>query len=252
MPQKTKTFSIITITRNNAPGLAATWESLKSQTGGDYEWIVVDGASTDSTLEFLKDKPALVISEPDKGIYDAMNKGIDRASGDYLIFMNAGDGFAADTVLQNLSQTLTHNPAFIYADSYEGGFLKPARPHKTAPSGMFTHHQAMVYSRAALGDMRYDLRWPIAADYDLALRFLKRLKDSDILYWPHPLCIFEPGGVSQRRALQGRAEQFKIRRALRSLPTPLNAIVFAGQSLNYALRHMCPPLYRFLQARIMR
>lgn len=242
-------FTIITITRNNVQGLEATWHSLHAQNYLDTEWIVVDGASTDSTLEFLKDKPALTISEPDRGIYDAMNKGIDRASGDYLIFMNAGDCFAHNTVLSTLTEALKTNPAFLYADALEGGHLKKARPHKRSNQGMFTHHQAMVYNRAALADLRYDLRYPIAADYDLTLRFLKNLNEADIVYWPHPLCIFEPGGISQRRAVQGRAEQYAIRR---TLGLPFNRLIFTAQTLGHALRKTCPPLYRFLHARIMR
>lgn len=250
-------FSIITITRDNAGGLAKTYQSLQSQTFKGYEWIVVDGASTDSTLEFLKDKAALVVSEPDKGLYDAMNKGIDRAGGDYLIFMNAGDAFAGDDVLGRLAAVLSHKPAFLYADAYEEAatgqpFLKRARRHEGAALGMFTHHQAMVYGREAMGDLRYDLAYPIAADYDLTLRFLRKNPEGAVVYWPHPLCLFETGGISQRRARQGRAEQYKIRKGLGVVPAPVNLLIYLRQTLALLLRRVCPQLYRFFKRAIIR
>lgn len=243
-------FSVITVTRNNLTGLAATWQSLAAQTCTDFEWIVIDGASTDATLSFLKDKPALVVSEPDRGIYDAMNKGIERAGGTYLIFMNAGDRFAGPEVLASLAALLHTTPAFLYADALEG-FYKTARPHSAIHQGMITHHQAMVYNRAALGELRYDLRWSVAADYDLTLRFLKDIQEEKIIYWPRALCIFEPGGLSQRRVWKGRAEQYKIRAGL-GMSAPLNAFVFTAQTLLYTLRRACPPLYRFFKSRIRR
>lgn len=242
-------FSVITITRNNAKGLRATCESLKQQICMDYEWIVIDGASTDSTLEYLKDKPALLVSEPDLGIYDAMNKGIERAGGAYLIFMNAGDRFAGPGVLQNLAGLTKTKPAFLYGDSYEEqpgakAFYKKARSHKKQGWGMFTHHQAMVYRREILGDLRYNLRYKIAADYDFTLRFLE--KGGQVVYWPNPLCLFEAGGVSQQQAAPGRQEQFLIRKNLGISPLR-NRTIFMLQYVNYALRRLFPPLYRLLK-----
>lgn len=258
-------FSIITITRDNLAGLTRTWESLKTQTCRDYEWVVIDGASRDSTLSFLKDKPALVVSEPDQGLYDAMNKGIERAGGDYLIFMNAGDSFADENVLSAMAPLLENRePFFLYADSHEEAgtsdtvdkpgnlYRKRARSHQSAPLGMFTHHQAMVYNRQSLGNLRYDLSYKIAADYDLTLRFLRKNGGGEILYWPHPLCLFEAGGISQQRAQQGRTEQYKIRKALRLVLPPVNALIYAGQSLSLALRRGFPGLYRALRRDIAR
>lgn len=237
-------FSVITITRNNAKGLEATYASLAAQGFTDYEWIVIDGDSEDSTLDFLKDKPAFVVSEPDRGIYDAMNKGIDRAGGAYLIFMNAGDRFAGPDVLQALAEIVKAKPAFVYGDSYEGGFYKKARHHHKRFQGMFTHHQAMVYAKDALGDLRYDLRYKIAADYDLTLRFLN--KAGAFVYWPQPICVFEAGGISQQNAGLGRLEQFLIRKGLGVSPL-INGTIFALQYANYTLRKLCPPLYQFLK-----
>ena len=95
-------LSIITVNLNNLEGLKKTYESVVSQTFTDYEWIVIDGGSTDGSREFIEqhqDKFAYWCSEPDKGIYNAMNKGIVRAKGEYLNFMNSGDCFACEETL---------------------------------------------------------------------------------------------------------------------------------------------------------
>ena len=96
-----KLFSIITVCRNNLGELKQTYDSIKGLNGSDHEWIVIDGNSEDGTKEWLKQIPsAKWISEPDSGIYNAMNKGIRHASGNYLIFMNSGDCFHdADSAL---------------------------------------------------------------------------------------------------------------------------------------------------------
>ena len=89
-------LSIITVNLNNLEGLKKTYESVVCQTFTDYEWLVIDGGSTDGSREFIEehqDKFAYWCSEPDKGIYNAMNKGIVRAKGEYLNFMNSGDYF---------------------------------------------------------------------------------------------------------------------------------------------------------------
>lgn len=96
-------ISIITINYNNFEGLKTTFESVKNQTYQAFEYIVIDGASTDGSLKVLEDNSSFVdywISEPDKGVYHAMNKGIHKASGEYLLFLNSGDHFYSHTVLE--------------------------------------------------------------------------------------------------------------------------------------------------------
>jgi putative colanic acid biosynthesis glycosyltransferase len=109
-------FSIITVTRNNLEGLRRTHVSLRAQSYADYEWIIIDGASSDGTVNYLEGLAARSWSEPDEGIYDAMNKGLARARGDYLLLMNAGDSFAAPDVLQKIADAIRAQPmppAFI-------------------------------------------------------------------------------------------------------------------------------------------
>ena len=102
-------FSIITITFNAANELPATLESVKCQTVTDYEHLIIDGASTDDTVEVAKRARIAsmrIVSEPDKGLYDAMNKGMRLATGKYLIFLNAGDAFHSATSLQEIKHSI--------------------------------------------------------------------------------------------------------------------------------------------------
>ncbi|HPF79206.1 MAG TPA: glycosyltransferase family 2 protein, partial [Alphaproteobacteria bacterium] len=198
-------FSVISVTLNYKGGLKRTHESLKNQDYDNYEWIVIDGGSNDGTAEYLKSVQASHISEKDSGIYDAMNKGIERSNGHYLIFMNAGDCFTDTNILSALKEIIEQeNSDFIYGDALENTdgkiVTKKARHHSKITQGMFTHHQAMVYSRALIGDARYSLSYKIAADYDLTLRLLKKVKK--ISYLPQAICLFESGGVSQRQVLK--------------------------------------------------
>lgn len=251
MPQ----FSIITVTRNNLSGLRRTGESVLAQGFPGFEWIVIDGNSDDGTRAYLEGSGADFISEPDRGIYDAMNKGIDRATGDYLIFMNAGDGFSAPDTLQKIAAQITEknfDPDFIYGDSLEERpglppAYKPAKPINKSVFGMFTHHQAMLYRRAVLHGLRYDEAYKIAADYKFTLEFLERSKSS--LYCPFPLCLFESGGVSQRRTALGRQEQFRIRRDLAVAHPAANGGIFALQAAAMTIRRLAPSLYWWLKQR---
>ena len=113
-------FSIITVTWNAASVIAPTLRSVERQTSTDYEMLIIDGASTDDTLRIVKQASIAslrVFSEPDNGLYDAMNKGISRARGRYLIFLNAGDAFADDTVLVRLAMLTTEDPGVIYGQT---------------------------------------------------------------------------------------------------------------------------------------
>lgn len=232
-------FSVITVTRNNLSGLKRTHESLRAQTCPDYEWIVIDGASGDGTFEYLKTTKAVWRSEPDRGIYDAMNKGMERASGDYLIFMNAGDSFSSADVLERLA---THTGTdFIYGDTIEGEFYKRARSHGKAAYGMFTHHQSMIYRRNLIGDLRYDLTYKIAADYKFTLEFLRRAQTISCV--PFSICIFDPGGISQKNVRQGRDEQFRIRSELGFCPLWKNISVYTAQIMAMLIRRSLPNFY---------
>lgn len=247
-------LSIVTITRQNRDGLAVSANALAAQTQANFEWIVIDGGSTDGTAQLLDQapcKPDYFKSESDYGIYDAMNKGLARANGAYTLFLNAGDSLPAAETLALIYQALSHHrPDFFYGDALEQNLngqhhYKTTRSHKKVAFGLFTHHQAMIYKTAILKDFRYNLDYKIAADYDLTLRFLKQAQR--VHYLPAPLCIFSAGGVSQTSAHKGRAEQFVIRKKLKTVPIWQNALIYAAQFLNWQFRKLTPNAYWFLK-----
>ena len=118
------TLTIITINLNNAAGLEKTMQSILEQTCIDFEYVVVDGASNDRSLEVIErfanqfGKRLKWVSEPDKGIYNAMNKGIGMASGDYLEFLNSGDSLACDNVIERMYKALEEHyyPSILYGN----------------------------------------------------------------------------------------------------------------------------------------
>lgn len=248
-----KPFSIITVTRNHLSGLRATAASLAQEYPALFEWIVIDGASTDGTAAYLAQTNAQFLSEPDHGIYDAMNKGLERAHGDYVLFLNAGDILALPRTLDILAGILKARPVkpdLIYGDAFEdtpgGRITKTARPHGQLRHGLFTHHQSIFYARETINDLRYDQRYDIAADYKFTAEFLRHA--SDVFYWPRPVCLFEAGGVSQRRAFRGRMQQSLIRRELQMTLPMEEVLIVWKQTAAYTLRRIAPKLYWRLRA----
>lgn len=249
----TKFFSVITVTRNHLAGLKATATSLAQEDTRLFEWIVIDGASTDDTPSYLPTTNALWISEPDAGIYDAMNKGLERATGDYVLFLNAGDTLAPPRTLDTLTALLSARPVqpdMVYGDAFEdtptGRIVKTARSHLNINQGLFTHHQSIFYRREVINDLRYDQTYNIAADYKFTAQFLRMTKD--VLYWPRPICLFEAGGISQQQAFKGRMQQSLIRREL-EMTLPLEELlILTQQTAAYSLRRIAPKLYWELRA----
>ena len=185
-------FSIITVTFNAGKVLEDTIQSVVFQTYRNVEYIIVDGGSTDNTLEIAgkyHDRISKVISEPDKGLYDAMNKGIRLATGDYLCFLNAGDELHENETLQKMVHTLKGKelPDVIYGETAivdeEGHFLHmrrlstPERLNwKSFKQGMLVCHQAFFARRELATNECYDLRYRFSADFDWCIRIMKKAK----------------------------------------------------------------------------
>jgi glycosyltransferase involved in cell wall biosynthesis len=214
-------FSIITVTWNAAAVIRPTLESVQRQTSTDYELLIIDGASTDETLSLVRAASigALrVFSEPDKGLYDAMNKGIARARGQYLIFLNAGDAFADDTVLARLAVLAVDGPGVIYGQTQlvdEQRHVVGQR-HLTAPKrlnvdsflrGMVVCHQAFVARRDLVP--QYDLRYRLSADYDWCIRVLER-SSSNAYAGRSPIISYLADGMTTRHHRASLWERFRI------------------------------------------
>ncbi|GIP05298.1 colanic acid biosynthesis glycosyltransferase WcaE [Paenibacillus lautus] len=244
-------LSVVTVCRNNLQGLIKTWQSVKSQSCS-LEWIVVDGNSDDGTLAFLQnieDERVSFVSEPDQGIYDAMNKGLECCNGQYVVFMNSGDRFYDDTIGERLRmQAIQHHlPDLLYGDALEearsGELLyKTARSHKRMWYGMFTHHQSMAFRRGSLSSIRYRLEYPIGADYALTAELL--LQGGTAAYLRKPICIFEQGGISQTQHKQGQRDQWFIRKTILGMPIVLRASIALLQWGVRLVKHSFPKFYK--------
>ena len=183
------TFSIITVTYNAGKVLEDTIQSVISQTYRNVEYIIVDGNSKDNTLEIIgkySKHISKMVSEPDKGLYDAMNKGIRMATGDYLCFLNAGDKFHEKETLQKIAETLKDKdlPDVIYGETAivdEGGnFLHMRRLStpdrlnwKSFKQGMLVCHQAFLAKRELALKYPYDMQYRFSADFDWCIRIMK-------------------------------------------------------------------------------
>lgn len=184
-------FSIITVTYNASSVIGVTLESVLSQTYTNYEYILVDGGSTDDTVAVAKSSGiefAHIVSERDNGIYDAMNKGIALATGDYLCFLNAGDAFYAPDTLQTVVNAIaeeTELPDVLYGETAEvdaqRNFVRMRRlqaPKELTwhsfKSGMLVCHQAF-YARREIVPM-YDLKYRLSSDVDWCIKVMKRSK----------------------------------------------------------------------------
>lgn len=249
-------FSIITVSYNNLAGLEATRDSLRAQTCRDFEWIIVDGGSTDGTQEALQrwqHETAAVISERDAGPYDAMNKGLDLARGEYVLFINSGDALAGADALRQLSEvTARKSYDFIYGDSIEqqsggGEFYKKSRSHHFVWWGMFTHHQAMAYRTEFLRGFNpaYDLGFLVGADLDLTWRILK--KSRKIKKVNFAIGRFAPAGISAQHARAGRMEQLTMRQRYMRCPALINVLIMLGQQCAWGLRQKNPKLYQLFR-----
>ncbi|MEZ5194855.1 MAG: glycosyltransferase family 2 protein [Bacteroidales bacterium] len=247
-------FSVITICRNNLKELKTTYQSLLDQSTVDYQWIVIDGLSSDGTKEWLTEiQAAQWISEKDDGIYDAMNKGIDRADGDYLIFMNSGDSFASIDVLKKSKKEIEsrNHPVFVYGDSIDisedgNKFYRKAKNHKKNWMGMITQHQAMFFNRKALNGLNYDINFPLSGDYAFISKTLKDIVDTQILQLDFPICNFSMGGVNESRRFQAIKEDFAIRKNIILIPYALNLLLYSLHYVHASLKKVTPSI-RFLR-----
>jgi glycosyltransferase len=204
--------SIITVAFNSGQTIADTLRSIAAQTHADVEHIVVDGGSTDDTLKLVSThgtRVAKLVSEPDRGIYDAMNKGLALASGDFVGFLNADDMFASPDVVSEIARAgAAPDVDVIFGDLT---YVRKDRPDEVVrywrcgeftPSrlrfGWMPPHPTLYVRRSLVAELgRFDVRLRIAADYDFILRYLSR-PGMRVGYLPKVLVKMRTGGVSNR------------------------------------------------------
>lgn len=219
-------LSIITINFNNKEGLQKTIDSVIGQTWRDFEWIVIDGGSADGSKELIEQYQqnfAFWCSEPDKGVYNAMNKGIAKAKGEYLNFLNSGDVFFESSTLDYVFQKeisitgdIVYGDAIQVEDGIERSWTFPR--HVDLEYFCFGNicHQAMFIKTSLLRREGYDESYKLYADWARWIHAF--LEGAMFQYIPVVICRYEMGGMSSRDSVLMKEEYEKI---IRKVPTPL-------------------------------
>lgn len=250
-------FSIITVTYNAAKALGRTLQSVGGQTYGEIEYVVIDGGSTDGTMEQVvrwKEQVAdertrrgmelmrcVTVSEADRGLYDAMNKGLKRATGDYVWFLNAGDTFKSPETVAQLAEVAERNgmPDILYGETdvtdSEGRFIAARRlkapdalTWRSFRTGMRVCHQAFVVKRSVAP--MYDLQYRFSADFDWCIRCMKQAQR--IVNSRMRLVNYEAEGMTTQNRKASLVERYRIMcRYYGTLPTQLRHLWFAARFL---------------------
>ena len=212
--------SIVTVNRDNAAGLAKTLDSVRAQTFRDFEHVVIDGGSKDGSVDEIRareDGLAYWVSEPDAGIYNAMNKGLRRARGEYVQFLNSGDWLCDPQVLERAFPDPPFGEDLLYGDywMHEGpGKSWVIRAPETLALSQFHGksilcHQATFYRRALFGELGpYNENNRLVSDWEFNLRAL--LANKTARHLPFPLVGYQRGGRSVAQADLSLAEQAAV------------------------------------------
>ncbi|MDB5528490.1 MAG: hypothetical protein JWR51_1593 [Devosia sp.] len=222
-------FSIVTIVWNNLDGLRKTAQSLRGQQRDLFEWIVVDGGSTDGTLEALGEFSGLIDhfqSEPDRGIYDAMNKGIARASGLYVLFLN-GDDILLPDVLARTEQRLSDGPGYslIFGEVallFSNGRIRHRKvlpPEIHLWHRMPTSHQATFISLAEHRLIPHDLSYRVSSDYYTIAKIYQNRRN-EVLLLDYEVAQTPIGGASftARHPMRMLRDHYRIQTDVLNVP----------------------------------
>ncbi len=245
-------LSIITITYQAEKYLARTIESVLAQGHREtIEYIVIDGASKDGTLALIEKYQNQIdqfVSEPDKGIYDAMNKGLQRATGDYVIFMNAGDTFADEKTVGQIIAAMESTPDVIVGDALfvneNGnalGLRSQVTPHQIPATlswqsfqyGMVICHQSFIAKRSIAP--LFDTHFRLSSDIDWEIKCLKA--SQKICQLPLPVCRYLTGGASVQNLKRSWQERFEVlERHFGFWKTAWNHVIIVSRGINFALK----------------
>ena len=219
-------ISIITVCLNSRTTLEQTIKSVVNQEYAEKEYIVIDGGSTDGTVELIKkysNQISFWASEPDRGIYDAMNKGVTKATGEWVIFMNAGDRFASDDVIERVfSHPETDAADVIYGDVVKRGTVCSASPEPVDGHRMFFCHQSCIARCKCLIDTPFDISHRMSADFKWVKMMIKQGRR--LVYVPVAVSEFDTGGVSNTSRSRGLADNMRVIRELEPLSRQLTLL----------------------------
>jgi putative colanic acid biosynthesis glycosyltransferase len=236
-------ISVITVNLDDAAGLRATAHSVAAQERRPEQWMVVDGGSTDGSIEIIRQFEHLIdswTSAPDRGVYDAMNQGLRSARGRYVMFMNAGDCFAGPDSLARIAAALRASPG---VDLLFGGTMlafpsgrrwyRPPHPIARLRFGLPAYHQATVIRRAAHLLAPYDLTLPVSADYGAIAALISRGATSARMNHAIAIRTCHADGLSERATARRFADFVTVQRQTLGL----GALSAAAAIARLALAH---------------
>ena len=208
-------YSIITVNYNNKEGLRKTIESVIHQTFRDFEFIVIDGGSIDGSVDVLKEYDSQIdfwVSEPDGGIYQGMNKGIKKATGEYLNFMNSGDCFYSSDVLEKVTG-YQYDTDFIVGKDYHYNYIThqghaSIQPPRTTMIHFFVatlEHQSSFIKKELFSNSLYDESHRLVSDW---IFFTEKIvnEGKHVQFIPDIICRREEGGLSEQQREKNRKE----------------------------------------------
>ncbi|RAJ04891.1 glycosyltransferase family 2 protein [Aeromonas salmonicida] len=208
-------ITVITVVYNAKDSIERTIKSVVDQVDCDLEYIIIDGASTDGTVDIIeayKQNLSYWVSEKDDGVYEAMNKGISASTGDWIIFMNAGDYFCEPNTVSQVIPYLTQDNDVVSGDIYlweEGERVYVhAKGLDKAMDGMFCFHQSMFTRAEICKKYKFDTSFKIAGDYDFALKCL--MNGARFKYLSFPIADFFSGGLSYKYLMKAKIEDMFI------------------------------------------
>lgn len=211
-------ISIVTVCYNCKSEIEQTILSVINQTYPNIEYLVIDGGSTDGTIEIINKYKRFIsyfVSEKDRGIYDAMNKGVINSSGVWINFMNAGDTFFSNSVLENVfSRSVSYsNYTLIYGFKMFSGKPNYPLPIEFLRYGeIMANHQSMFFNLSLMDKnfLLYNLKYPIYSDFDLVNRIYLKFGEELMYYLNTCIANYQGGGISSKVSTQKRIDKFTI------------------------------------------
>ena len=241
------TLSVITVVYNNALDIERTINSVLNQSFPNIQYVIIDGGSTDGTLDIIKKYESRIsnlTSEKDKGIYDAMNKGLALAIGDFVLFMNSGDEiYATDTVEKVFSSSPNGDIYYGETEMFDQQWNSLGQRRHKAPEhftwksfkyGMNISHQAIYIRKSILEP--YDLKYTLSSDIDWIIKAAKKAKK--IVNTRIYVAKYLVGGMSKAKHLQSLKERFAIfTKHYGLLPNVINHSIIAIKLVSYYLKY---------------
>lgn len=246
-------ISIITVCYNSGKTIEDTFKSVQSQSYKDIEYIVIDGGSKDNTLELINQYKEIIdysVSEKDNGLYDAMNKGIEKATGDVIGFLNSDDLFCDDMAVEKVMNVFNENSKIdsVYADIYyvdQNNTDKIVRKwitgkQKTFKKGWHPAHPTLYIKKKVYNQYGgFNLKFKLASDFEIMLRFIEKYKISTI-YLPEPLIKMRLGGETNKSVENIFRQNKECIKAFKDNDLKVNSIM-------YPFFRIIPKFFQFLK-----